>query len=371
MSTASAPCPQPTGFPSRPATDAFGHSTSVALCWSRDTPEPERCTGAIEELVERVTQKDELVWIDLCAPDADRLRLVADELQIPEAAIEDVVAPHERPKATRHDDRAAFVVYALTRRTLSGESALAGADEKPAGASSLVHSRLFHRTRVCAFVLPTALVTIRSDDNFDMDRVVQRWSELGVDADRGSFALAHGLLDVVVDDYFGAVQEMDDRIESLEDELFEPTWLPRVFQEQAYGLRRELVSLRRDVLPVREVIQGVWRHRDTERGRLDLDFADLMDHVLRVGEWTDSLREMLGTVFETHLSLQDQRLNQVMKKLAGWAAVISIPTMVTGWFGMNVPYPGKDQMLGVILAAVATVLPAVGIWWGMRRAGWL
>ena len=88
-------------------------------------------------------------------------------------------------------------------------------------------------------------------------------------------------------------------------------------------------------------------------------------------EWTESLRDMIATVFETHLSLQDQRLNEVMRRLAGWAAVVSVPTLATGWFGMNVPYPGQSSPLGLVLAVLTVVVPAATIWWALRRRGWL
>ena len=93
--------------------------------------------------------------------------------------------------------------------------------------------------------------------------------------------------------------------------------------------------------------------------------------MLRAAEWTESLRDMIGTVFETHLSLQDQRLNNVMKKLAGWAAVISVPTLVTGWFGINVPYPGAGRPSGLISAAVMVAVPTVIVYIIMRHNDWI
>ena len=80
---------------------------------------------------------------------------------------------------------------------------------------------------------------------------------------------------------------------------------------------------------------------------------------------------MITSVFETHLSLQDQRLNNVMKKLAGWAAVISVPTLVTGWFGINVPYPGVGENSGLISAVILVVVPAVAVYALMRKNDWI
>ena len=79
------------------------------------------------------------------------------------------------------------------------------------------------------------------------------------------------------------------------------------------------------------------------RVSLSLIFNDLYDHSMRVSEWSDSLRDLVSTIFETNLSIQDAKLNIVMKKLAGWAAIIAVPTFVTGWFGQNVPFWGDGR----------------------------
>lgn len=107
------------------------------------------------------------------------------------------------------------------------------------------------------------------------------------------------------------------------------------------------------------------------RGPLDGYFEDLYDHVLRAAEWTESLRDMVSSVFETNLSLQDARLNTVMKKLAGWAAVIAVPTAVTGWFGQNVPYPGFQTTLGLVQSVVAMVIGTVGLYVLFRKKDWI
>ena len=97
---------------------------------------------------------------------------------------------------------------------------------------------------------------------------------------------------------------------------------------------------------MREVVSAVLRHRTElhkDGNELDGWFSDLYDHAIRAAEWSESLRDMLTSIFETSLSLQDARLNTVMKKLTAWAAIIAIPTAVTGWFGQNVPYPGRNS----------------------------
>jgi magnesium transporter len=170
-----------------------------------------------------------------------------------------------------------------------------------------------------------------------------------------------------VDGHFETVQLMDDAIESLEDGLFDEKAVTREIQQRTYRVRKELAEMRRVVLPMREVVNAVQRHRS----ELDGSYADLCDHVLRASEWTESLRDMVTTVFETNLSLQEARLNTVMKKLTGWAAIIAVPTAVTGWFGQNVPYPGFARSSGLYASAVAIVVLAGTLYIMFRRRNWL
>ncbi len=205
-------------------------------------------------------------------------------------------------------------------------------------------------TRVSIFVLPAGIVTVRHEIDpqkpvfFDIDEVVRRWDENADLLKMGAPALLHGLLDVIVDGQFDTIQQLDDAIEALEDGLFDDRAVTRTIQRSTYRLRKELVELRRVVLPMREVINTIMRRRAEHADTVELDswYSDLYDHVIRAAEWTESLRDMITTVFETNLSLQDARLNTIMKKLTGWAAIIAVPTAVTGWYGQNV-LPGISK----------------------------
>ena len=184
----------------------------------------------------------------------------------------------------------------------------------------------------------------------------------------------HGLLDVVVDSHFDAVQAMDDQLEELEESLFEERPLSRGVQRTAFQRRKALVQLRRVVLPMREVVNGLLRqidrHGDAE-AELNSFFQDLYDHVLRASEWTESLRDMVSTIFETNLSLSDTRMNEIMKKLTSWAAIIAVPTAVTGFFGQNVPYPGFGHWWGFVISTLVIIVMACGLYVGFRRRDWL
>ena len=315
----------------------------------------------LEEVSDHLQEPGTLVWVDLCAPDRDRLGELADELSLDPHAVEDSVAWEERPKATRHSSHTFVTVYAARLE-------VDGAAER-----SLLESRL-ETSRVSAFVLPGGVVTVRRDDRFDMDEVMRRWEDQADLLQHGSGALLYGLLDAIVDGHFETIQQMDDAIEDLEDRLFDESGSVRELQQITYRLRKELVQLRRVVLPMREVVNTVMRHHvdsDDHSPELDGWYADLYDHVLRASEWTESLRDMVTTVFETNIALQDARLNVVMKKLTGWAAIIAVPTAVTGWFGMNVAYPGIGKTSGFLASTLVIATLGGTLYVLFKRRNWL
>ncbi len=296
-----------------------------------------------------------LVWVDLLRPDPEVLSVLADELGLDPLAVEDAVEPRERPKATRHATHTFVTCY--------GATLVEGEEKVP----------VLRTGRVSGFVMPRGLITVRTDDELDLPEVLGRWAEDGL-LEFGPGALVHGLLDTIVDGHFATIQSMDDALEELEDLLFDEATGTRQIQQRVFALRKALVQLRRVVLPMREVVASVMRHRlsnPASHRELDGEFNDLYDHVLRAAEWTESLRDMVGSVFETNLSLQDARLNTVMKKLASWGAIIAVPTAVTGWFGQNVPYPGFSAEFGLWQSAVLILVGTVGLYVLFRKFDWL
>jgi magnesium transporter len=238
-------------------------------------------------------------------------------------------------------------------------------------ATAILDNGELRPAKVSAFVLPQALVTVRREAWFDIEQVVRAWDDNPDLTEYGPPSLLYGLLDVIVDGHFDTVQRMDDRIEEIEDELFADR--PELdVQRATYDLRKQLVKLRRLILPMREVV-GSLLHNEAAKhgGGLTEHYQDLYDHVLRATEWADSLRDLITTIFETNLSLADQRLNQVVKRLSGWAAIIAVPTAITGFYGQNVPYPGFGQWWGFATSTLVTLLLAGGCYIGFRRAGWL
>ncbi len=309
----------------------------------------------LEDVAKHLREQGALVWVDLCNPDQALLTALAAELGLDERAVEDVDG--QRTKAARYATHSFLTVYA------TGVGPIIPGD---------IESRLL-TARISIIVLPAAMVTVRHENDplrtvFDIDEVVHRWDDNSDLLSNGSPELLHELLDVVVDEHFVTIQELDDAIESLEDNLFDDTGDNRTIQRNTYRLRKELVELRRIVLPMREVVNTIRRSTTAKTGDL---YDDLYDNVIRAGEWTESLRDMITTVFETNLSLQDARLNIVVKKLTGWAAIIAVPTLVTGWYGQNIPYPGFGQVSGLVTSALLSVITSVVLFVMFKRRGWI
>jgi magnesium transporter len=130
--------------------------------------------------------------------------------------------------------------------------------------------------------------------------------------------------------------------------------------------------LRRVVLPMREVVNSLLR-RDLHvlDDAMAPYYHDVYDHVLRATEWTESLRDLVTTILETNLTIQGNRMNLVMKKVTSWAAIIAVPTAITGFYGQNLPYPGFGTHWGVWFSSAVIVVGSVLLYWLFRRSDWL
>lgn len=321
------------------------------------------------QLAERIHDEGTLVWVDLVNPSTADLQVLAGDLGLSAGTVEDALAPHERPKVVRHPDYLFFQAYAT-----AGAELPEAADPQSGVQIADVVARdgTLSLSRVSGYVMPQALVTVRLDDRFDMKEVIRRWSADYDLVALGVGALLHGLLDTIVDGHFDTIQRLDDAIEALEDLLFEDKGgTGGQFARTIFALRKDLVQLRRVVLPMREVVNGLMRHRPSGHAELDSAYDDLYDHVLRAAEWTESLRDMVTTLFETNLSLQDAHLNVVMRKLAGWAAIIAVPTAITGWFGQNVPYWGFAEVSGLWASVGLILVMSLGLFAAFRHNGWV
>jgi magnesium transporter len=358
--------PDPIARPAPPPSDARGPSArppAPSVCRDPGTAGTARTRlyrdGALVEegfpvaaISDRLEQPDTVVWLDLEAASAVDLKTVGEEFSLDPLAVEDAVAARERPKLDRYADHLFLNVYASYIDEATVE---------------------LQTSEIAAFVTPRALITVRKDEHFDVDQLTAVW-DTNIDLARSGVGfLVHGLLDLVVDSHFAAVQTLDDELEALEDHLFDVVPSGSVdIPRRSFELRKSLVRLRRVVLPMRELVNTLMRrHLGVVDNSIAPYYQDVYDHVLRATEWTEGLRDFVTTILETHLTIQGNRLNETMKKLTSWAAIIAVPTAVTGFFGQNVPYPGFQQQAGFYGSIGLMIAIGVALYVSFKRRGWL
>ena len=216
------------------------------------------------------------------------------------------------------------------------------------------------------------MVTVRADEDFDIEAVIARWDATSYMASSGVAYLLHGLLDYVVDTHFDTVEQLDQDIDGLEDQLFDDLTSDEQLQRRSFEARKSLVNFRRLVLPMRDVVNSLLRRDlDVVDETMVPYYQDVFDHVLRVTEWTESLRDLVANIQETRLTVRANRLNVIVKKVTGWAAIIAVPTAVTGFYGQNLPYPGFQQTWGFWVSTVVLVVFSCGLYIAFRRKDWL
>ena len=305
----------------------------------------------VADISEHLEDESVVLWLDLRDPDRDDLAVLSSEFGLHPLAVEDAVHEHERPKLDRYRSHLFLAAYAVHLDTGSGQLAT---------------------SELAAFITERALITVRKDEGLDIGAVVAYWDASPDLAKFGVGYLLHGLLDHIVDGYFTAVQALDDAIEDVEDRLFADVPEDRHVQQRSFALRKSLVLLRRVVLPMREVVNGLMR-RDLHliNDSLQPYYQDVYDHVLRATEWTESLRDLVTTILETNLTIQSNRMNVITKKITSWAAIIAVPTFITGFYGMNVPYPGFSKPSGLAVAAGIMIVAATALYLVFKRKDWL
>ena len=291
-----------------------------------------------------------LAWYDLVAPTPEELATAGARLGLDSHTLEDALSLRERPKIIHFGTYSFLTTYVIQ----------AANDE-------------VHATRVSAYILPNALVTIRLDDGFAMDDVVTRWRQDPHLVEWGSPGLLQGLMDVIVDAQFDLLETLDAAVDDLTKQLFAAKPDIKAIQTRTFVLRGQMAGLHRVIPQTRDIVASIIRQGLAERWSVDLRayWEDVNDHVLRASEWIDALRDMVASIFEASLALNDSRMNEVMKKLAAWAAIIAVPTLITGWFGQNIPYPGFSEPLGLWLAAGLVLTAVVTLFIVFKKNGWL
>ena len=306
---------------------------------------------AIPDISEVLEQPGRFVWIGLHDPDDEVLKEVQQEFSLHDLAIEDAARAHQRPKVERYGD-SLFVVMRTAHL------------DRPTGAIEFGETHLF--------VGANYVVSIRHGASLPYVEVRTRCEASPDLLAKGPVFVLYALMDFIVDQYFPLVDSFEDRLEELEDNIFQQT-LTRETTERIYQLKRNLLEVKRAVAPLVDMCNRLVR---TDSALIHEDarvyFRDVYDHTIRINEMIDTLRELLTTALEANLSLISVSQNEAMKRLAGWAAIIAVPTMIAGIYGMNFKFmPELDWVLGYPVAMVVMLGACGFLYYRFKRSGWL
>jgi magnesium transporter len=311
---------------------------------------PSAAIGSVAKLHDALLDPERYGWVDCVDPTHDELRHLERALGVHRLAMEAATASDERPKLERYGDVLFLAAYSVHFDPETAEATIAS---------------------VRAFATSRLIVTLHSTD-FDMAPIAARWDEPPEAAPHGVPFLLWGLLDSIIDDHFEAVQQLDAEVEATEDLLFGATPADAAVQRRCFALRKSLVLMRRVALPMREVMNTVMRRDVALVGeQLVPYYQDAYDHVLRVTEWTESLRDLVSALLDTQVAIQGNRMNLVMKKVTSWAAIIAVPTAITGFYGQNLPIPGIERQWGFVVSCVAIVAASLTLFAVFKKKDWL
>lgn len=303
----------------------------------------------VDEISDVLEQDGTFVWVGLLEPDAAVLLKMQIEFGLHELAVEDARTAHQRPKLEEYGD-SLFLVLQTAKWSDDG----------------------MHLGETHLFVGKRFLVSVRHGPSFTYARVRERSEAHPLRLALGPGYALYAVMDFIVDNYAPIVAHFSERLESLEGAIFGGTF-DRAAIEALYKLKRELQVLRGAAEPVIDICTELMRlHADIVPKATREYFRDISDHSRRVVEAIDAMREMLTAAMQVHLALASVSQNEVVKRLAGWGAILAVPTMVFSLYGMNFRHmPELDWRAGypLVMAGVAA-----GCGWLHRRLrlkGWL
>ena len=318
--------------------------TIAVRCYNDGGVKEEIDPRDISELVHR---NDRLIWVDLVDPTQDDLACIQNEFQLHPLAIEDAIKHNQRAKLEQYPTHAFVVAYSR------------------------------EQAEVDLFVGPDWLVSVRerseAGEVWEIDPVRARFERTKPDNATVGFLL-YTMLDELVDGYFTATDEGEDQLEEIEEAIFRGgAFAEHEVQQDLFAVRRRLLTFRRKVAPLREVVAALLRREVAwidEAARVHMQ--DVYDHVLRVVDAIDSQRELLGNAVDAHLAITSNHMNHVMKKMTSWGAILLGSTLIAGIYGMNFRHmPELGWQLGYPFALGLMLLLTVVGYLFFKNRDWL
>ncbi len=299
---------------------------------------------------EVLKEQDQFVWIALHEPTEEMLVRVQEEFGLHDLAVEDAHMAHQRPKVELYGD-SLFVV--LRTAWMNEEKHIE-----------------FGETHF--FVGDNFIVTVRHNSLVSYADVRMRCESTPHLLKKGQGFALYAVMDFIVDQYNPVVHSMEMELESIEDRVFKEK-PSRETTEQIYQLKRELLEVKRAVSPLVDICNRLMRFEIkciSEETRPY--FRDVYDNVVRINEMVDNTRELLNTALEANFSLISISQNDTSKKFAGWAAIIAVPTMIAGFYGMNFKFmPELQWHYGYYIVIGVTIGLCMLLYYFFRRSGWL
>jgi magnesium transporter len=303
----------------------------------------------LDTISEVLAQPDTFVWVGLHEPDEALLMKLQEEFGLHDLAIEDAHNAHQRTKIDAYGDSLFLVVQT----------------------AQLINTRLaFGETHI--FLGQRYLVTVRHGASLSYAPARRDCEHAPHMLALGPSYALYGVLDFIVDNLLPIVRDFREELQKLEQDIFVDTF-NRGTVRRLYDMQRDLMTLRLAVAPLQDVIsQLVKLHPKMIPDELRAYFSDVYDHVFRVNEAISAMREMLNAAINVNLSLVTLGQNEVMKKLAGYAAMLAVPTLFTSWYGMNFTHMPELSQPWAYPAIITVVACVVGtIYLALKRAKWL
>ncbi|MFJ9905703.1 magnesium and cobalt transport protein CorA [Streptomyces sp. NPDC101152] len=314
--------------------------------------------GDLVDTVERVRKSgDGFVWLGLHEPTDDEFAGIAELFDLHPLAVEDAVEAHQRPKLERYGD----TLFAVFKTVCYVEH------EQLTATSEVVNTG-----EIMVFVGEDFVITVRHGMHGSLGPLRE-----GLEADprqlaKGPAAVLHAIADHVVDDYLNVTDAVQADIDQVEADVFAENGA-RADPGRIYQMKRELLELKRAVVPLTRPIEDLaTRPIRVVDPEIQAYFRDVLDHLMRAKEQIAAFDELLNSILQAHLAQVTVAQNEDMRKITAWAAVIAVPTMVCGVYGMNFDnMPELHWRFGYPLVIVLISAACLALYRGFRRNGWL
>ncbi|MFF0016703.1 magnesium and cobalt transport protein CorA [Streptomyces sp. NPDC005374] len=347
----------------RPRVDLSHHArsplgTSVVNCVTYKEGARVPTDGDLVDTVEHLRKtRDGFVWLGLHEPSNHEFEGIADLFDLHPLAVEDAVEAHQRPKVERYGE----TLFAVFKTVCYVEH------EELTATSEVVNTG-----EIMVFVGQDFVITVRHGSHGSLGPLREELESDPRQLAKGPAAVLHAIADHVVDDYLRVTDAMQTDIDLVEMAVFAENG-GRVDAGRIYQLKRELLELKRAVVPLSRPLEELsTRPIQVVAPEIQAYFRDVSDHLLRAKEQIAAFDELLNSILQAHLAQVTVAQNEDMRKITAWAAVIAVPTMVCGVYGMNFDHMpelhwtfGYPLVMGVIAVACGV------LYRGFRRNGWL